>query len=202
MSDGGSPIAGVARRDAPARHMPGEEGIWLFIFGDMMVFTLFFVAFAWVRGEQVEVFRAAQAQLSQFFGALNTFYMLTSSWFVASAVRASRSGDRRMTVAGFAGGFLCAFGFGVNKWFEYGDKVRAGLTPMTNDFFMYYYVFTGIHFMHVIIGMGVLAYMAHYARTARSLDARTIRNLESGASFWHVVDLLWIVLFALLYLAP
>lgn len=202
MSDAVTTSAPVVRDEARPRRMPGEEGIWLFIFGDMMVFTLFFVVFAWTRGEQLDVFRESQHHLSQFFGALNTFFMLTSSWFVASAVRASRAGNRRLTVAGFSGGALCAIGFGVNKYFEYGDKIRAGFTPATNDFFMYYYVFTGIHFMHVIIGLGVLAYMAHYARAAGDLDGRTIRNLESGASFWHVVDLLWIVLFALLYLAP
>jgi nitric oxide reductase NorE protein len=202
MSEAVSTSAPRERGASRPRHMPGEEGIWLFIFGDMMVFTLFFIVFAWARGEQLELYREAQQHLSQFFGALNTFFMLTSSWFVATAVRAARGGDRRLTVAGFGGGVLCAIGFGANKFFEYGDKIHAGITPATNDFFMYYYVFTGIHFMHVIIGMSVLAFMANYARTAPALDARVIKNLESGASFWHVVDLLWIVLFALLYLAP
>jgi nitric oxide reductase NorE protein len=202
MNDAVTTPAHAVRGEARSRHMPGEEGIWLFIFGDMMVFTLFFIVFAWTRGQQLDVFRDSQHHLSQLFGALNTFFMLTSSWFVASAVRASRGGNRGLTVAGFSGGALCAIGFGVNKYFEYGDKIHAGYTPATNDFFMYYFVFTGIHFMHVVIGLGVLAWMAHYARTVPSFDVRTVRNLESGASFWHVVDLLWIVLFALLYLAP
>jgi len=183
-----------------ARHLPGEPGIWMFIFGDMLVFSLFFVTFAWYRNEDVELFRTAQAQLNQAFGVLNTFFMLSSSWFVATAVRMARHGRADSTAACFALAFLCGFGFAVVKLFEYGEKIGAGITPTSNDFFMYYYVFTGIHFMHVLIGMSVLAFMAVYAR--RGTCADKIRNIESGASFWHVVDLLWIVLFALLYLAP
>lgn len=181
------------------RHLPGEAGIWLFIFGDMMVFSLFFVTFMYYRGQDVELFRASQAHLSQFFGALNTFFMLTSSGFVATAVHTARRNMGKVTPLCFAMGFLCGFGFAVDKFFEYGDKIRAGITLNTNNFFMYYYMFTGIHFMHVMIGMGVLVFATRYSWSG-DLDARKVRNLESSASFWHVVDLLWIVLFALLYL--
>jgi nitric oxide reductase NorE protein len=69
----------------------------------------------------------------------------------------------------------------------------------TNDFYMYYYMFTGLHLMHVIIGMGVLVYLWRVARVG-TLAAKELNVLESGASFWHMVDILWIVLFALLYL--
>lgn len=181
--------------------MPGEPGIWMFIFGDMLVFSLFFVTFAYYRAEDIALYRASQAQLNQMFGALNTFLMLSSSWFVASAVQQGRLGRAQASSRLFGLGFLCGLSFGVVKFFEYGEKIRIGITPATNDFFMYYYMFTGIHLMHVLIGMGVLAYMAAYARAGVG-DEKRIRNLESGASFWHVVDLLWIVLFALLYLAP
>ncbi len=183
------------------RQMPGEPGIWMFIFGDMLVFSLFFVTYAFYRAQDVDLFVASQAHLNQRFGVLNTFFMLTSSWFVATAVQSARRNRRGMSAACFASGFACGLGFAVVKLFEYGEKIRAGITPATNDFYMYYYVFTGIHFMHVLIGMGVLAYLARYAWT-QDADAARIKNLESGASFWHVVDLLWIVLFALFYLAP
>lgn len=183
----------------PSRHMPGEEGIWLFILGDMLVFSLFFGTFLYYRGQNVPLFTASQAHLNQAFGALNTFFMLSSSWFVALAVRAARRGMGKVTPVCFLLALLCGCGFGVVKFFEYGEKIRAGITLNTNDFFMYYYMFTGIHFMHVLIGMGVLTFMVRHSWSGR-LDATRIRNLESGASFWHVVDLLWIVLFALLYL--
>lgn len=87
----------------------------------------------------------------------------------------------------------------VVKFFEYSPKLHAGITISTNDFFMLYFVYTGIHLIHVVIGTGVLITLAVYVRSG-GIDAIKVRNLESGASFWHLVDLLWIVLFALLYL--
>jgi nitric oxide reductase NorE protein len=181
------------------RHMPGEEGIWVFIFGDMLVFSLFFITFLYYRSHDLAVFAASQTQLNQTLGVLNTFLMLTSSWFVATAVQAARKGANKATPACFLLALLCGLGFVVVKYFEYGAKIRAGLTLNTNDFYMYYYMFTGIHLLHVLIGMGVLLYLSRISGVA-SYDDKTIRNLESGGSFWHVVDLLWIVLFALFYL--
>jgi nitric oxide reductase NorE protein len=181
------------------RHLPGEEGIWLFIFGDMMVFSLFFVTFMFYRGQDITLFRESQHQLNQTFGALNTFFMLSSSWFVAMAVQAARKNLGKVSPTLFILAFFCGVGFAIVKVFEYGEKISHGITLNTNDFFMYYYMFTGIHFMHVLIGMGVLLFAARYSWSGK-LDANKIKNLESSASFWHVVDLLWIVLFALLYL--
>jgi nitric oxide reductase NorE protein len=184
----------------PARHLPGEAGIWLFIFGDMMVFSLFFIVFIYSRGKNIELYNTSQAHLSQFMGVFNTFYMLTSSVFVVTAIRAARKNMGKVTSYCFMGAWLCGFGFVVNKYFEYGEKIRAGITlNSSGDFFMYYYMFTGIHLMHVFIGMGVLAWTARYS-WSEGFEEKKIRNLESAGSFWHVVDLLWIVLFALLYL--
>ncbi|UCV23673.1 cytochrome c oxidase subunit 3 family protein [Ferribacterium limneticum] len=181
------------------RHVPGEAGIWVFIFGDMMVFSLFFITFLFYRAQNVPLFVESQTHLSQTFGALNTFFMLSSSWFVALAVHGARKNMGKVTPIGFVLAFFCGLGFAAVKFFEYGEKIRAGITLNTNDFFMYYYMFTGIHFVHVMIGMGVLVFMARYS-WAGGYDEKKIWNLESGASFWHLVDLLWIVLFALLYL--
>jgi nitric oxide reductase NorE protein len=183
----------------PVRQLPGEVGIWLFIFGDMLVFSLFFITFMFYRGENLALFQQSQTHLNQTLGVVNTFLMLSSSWFVAMAVQSARKNMGRVTPLLFLCGFGCGLGFVIAKFFEYREKIRAGLTLTSNDFFMYYYMFTGIHLMHVLIGMGVLAFMARYAWSG-GFDAKKIGHLESGASFWHVVDLLWIVLFALLYL--
>jgi nitric oxide reductase NorE protein len=184
-----------------ARRMPGEEGIWLFVFGDMMMFSLFFIIFLYYRGPNVELFATSQAQLSQTLGVLNTFLMLSSSWFVAMAVHAARKGNGlgRATPVLLLMAFGCGIGFAIVKVIEYSEKIRAGITLTSNDFFMYYFMFTGIHLVHVLLGMGVLAYLAR-STWAGDRSANTVRNLENGASFWHLVDLLWIVLFALLYL--
>lgn len=189
----------MSQNSKSAVHMPGEVGVWMFIVGDVIVFSLFFVTFLHYRGLEVELFTSSQHHLNQTFGALNTFFMLTSSWFVATAVHAARHNMGKVTPWFFLLGIACGLCFAVVKVLEYSEKIRAGITLTTNNFFMYYYMFTGIHFVHVIIGMAVLAFLARMSWSGQ-FDATRIRNLESGASFWHLVDLLWIVLFALIYL--
>jgi nitric oxide reductase NorE protein len=181
------------------RRLPGEEGVWVIIFGDMMLFSLFFAVFMYYRAQSVAMFIASQAQLNQLFGLLNTCLMLSSSWFVALAVHAARRRLQRVTPICFALGVACGAAFVTVKVLEYRAKILSGITLNTNDFFMFYYMLTGIHALHVLIGMGVLAFLASYSRRGEITDIK-VRHIESGASFWHVVDLLWIVLFALLYL--
>jgi nitric oxide reductase NorE protein len=180
-------------------HMPGEEGVWILILGDVVVFSLFFLTFLYYRGQQIPLFNASQLQLNRGCGALNTIFMLSSSWLVATGVEAARKGRPRAPSIFFLLASGCGIGFGVVKCIEYGEKIRAGITLNTNDFYMFYYMLTGIHFIHVLIGMVVLLLMTRLT-WAEKHDDKAIRNLESGASFWHLVDLLWIVIFPLLYL--
>lgn len=185
----------------PARrtHLPGEEGVWLFIGGDLVLFTLLFCVFLSLRAEQLAVFTEGRAQLNQVWGLVNTLLMLSSSWCVATAIQAARRQRANAAAGCLAVALACGAAFWIVKIFEYGEKISAGTTLTTNDFFMLYFIYTGIHLIHVTIGMGVLGWMIAYTRGG-TLDAPRLRNLESGASFWHLVDLLWIVLFALLYL--
>jgi nitric oxide reductase NorE protein len=179
-------------------HLPGEPGVWLFVTGDMVMFGLFFAAFVHGYVHSPDLYRSSQAHLDQSLGVLNTALLLTSSWFVASAVASARS--RRSTTSSglFLLAFACGLGFLVVKFLEWRDKLRAGLTLTTNDFFMYYFVFCGIHLVHVLVGLGVLLFMIRHARGP--MDARRIHVIESGATYWHMVDTLWIGLFGLLYL--
>jgi nitric oxide reductase NorE protein len=190
--------AGQPAPKLPER-MPGEGGIWLFVAGETLAFTLFFCVFLYSRGGAVDVYAQSRAHMNQVFGAINTAFMLTSSWLVAQAVHAARRNLAKLTSRLLQGATLCGAGFGVVKFFEYSQKIHSGITLSTNDFYMYYYMFTGIHFMHVLLGMGVLTMLARYT-AGGMVDAIKIRNLESGATFWHFVDLLWIILFALFYL--
>lgn len=101
----------------------------------------------------------------------------------------------------FISAAACGVAFAVVKLFEYREKILAGIVPNTSEFFNYYYFMSGIHFLHVLIGVPALIAMSQYGRSSASLRMK-ISWLECGASFWHLVDLLWIVLFALLYLLP
>ncbi len=180
-------------------HLPGEAGIWVFILGDMLIFASLFIVFVYYRGQDVALYADAQRTLNQHYGALNTFLMLTSSWCVALALNAARAQRNYSSRRFFMLGMLCGVGFVGVKFFEYREKIRAGFTLTTNDFYMYYYMLTGLHLMHVLLGLGVLAYLRQVAHAA-PLSVQNFTALESGASFWHMVDMLWIVLFALLYL--
>lgn len=180
------------------RHTPGEVGIWVFILGDMLVFALFFCVFTFYRAQNLELYLQSQATLNQAYGAINTLLLLTSSLFVALAVHAMRRNFRHVAPKLFALAFVCGLGFATLKFVEYGEKIRAGITLTTNDFYMYFYIFTGIHFLHLVIGMGVLIFLWH--RSRQEAADKDLMLIESGASYWHMVDLLWIVLFPLLYL--
>jgi nitric oxide reductase NorE protein len=182
-----------------ARHLPGEEGVWIFIFGDMMVFSLFFGVFMYYRSLDIAAFTLSQATLNQNYGAINTVLLLTSSWFVVLGLHAVKKNMGQLASRLFTAALLCGLGFAAIKFVEYGEKISAGYTLTSSDFFMYYYILTGIHFLHLIIGMGVLLFLRSKAKNPQ-LSAADIRNFESGTAYWHMVDLLWIVLFPLLYL--
>jgi nitric oxide reductase NorE protein len=193
----------VGEQDADMRlspRVPGEAGLWLFILGDMLVFGLFFAAFLVQRAQTPQLFAASRATMTVAFGAVNTIVLLTSSLLVATASRAHRAGHRSharrlVTLAG-----ACAVTFATIKLTEWGIKLDAGYTPGRNLFYTYYYVLTGVHFLHLSIGTGVLAY---WRRLMRSHERRPgeRRIVECCASYWHMVDLLWVVLFPVLYLS-
>ena len=185
------------KRDEP--HLPGELGIWFFVTGDLLVFTLFFILIAIGNKEQSAIFAQSRATLDMWVGVTNTALLLTGSWFVETGVEKSRIHHDTGTNRHFSLAILCGLLFVANKSFEWGSTIHAGITPATNDFYMYFFVFTGIHLLHVLIGIGVLLYLRSTSRRP-VLEPSHIRTLESGATFWHLVDLLWVFLFALLYL--
>lgn len=199
------PFARKARSTSPdypsaeRGRIPGEAGIWIFIFGDLLIFGLFFVVFIVERSQDLALFEAAHAQMSLTFGTVNTLILLSGSMFVVLGVHALKLGKpataSRMILAALATGAA----FTVSKVLEYADKLEHGHTPATNAFYMYYFVFTGIHLVHLLIGMLGLWIMHRITRLPRP-SARDFNVLEAAGCFWHLVDLLWIVLFALLYL--
>jgi len=181
--------------------VPGEEGLWVFILGDMCVFGLFFGTILVTRAQQPAMFADAQAHLHPVLGILNTVLLLTASLFVVLGTRDVRAtGLVRRTPLVLA--LLCAAGFAVVKVTEYSLLVGDGYTAGTNDFFMYYFVFTGIHLAHLTIGLAVLTFLVRTAGTAArsGLSERRVMAVECGAVYWHMVDMLWLVLFPLLYL--
>lgn len=191
----------VPKSDNPktTQHLSGETGVWVFILGDMVVFALFFAVFAYYRSLDIQLYTQSQSTLNQNYGAINTLLLLTSSWFVVLALQGVRKNKNTMARLFFGLGFLCGTGFALVKILEYREKIQHGITMMTNDFYMYYYIFTGIHFLHIIIGLSVLMFLLLKTKQ-HFFTIKDIQTFESGAAYWHMVDVLWIVLFSLLYL--
>ena len=177
---------------------PGDLAIWFFIMAELLVFGVFFMAYAFARVGNVELFNASQSTLVREFGAINTVVLITSSYFVVRAVAAIRSDDAR-TCARWLGGALGLGGlFLVIKVVEFHDKLSIGISLSTNTFYMFYLSLTFFHFMHVILGMVILAAILFKAR-AGGYNAAEHTGVETGASYWHMVDLVWIILFPLIY---
>jgi nitric oxide reductase NorE protein len=179
--------------------LPGEAGIWVFVLGDVIVFSLLFGCYIFYRAADVEGFRKSQDGLDVTIGAVNTLLLLTSSLFVALGVQAARENAARNAALLLAGGLTCGCGFALLKLIEYGHKIAAGISLVTSDFYSYYFILTGIHFLHVLAGLCVLVFLIGKVRSGRTRD-KDIVTIESGATYWHMVDLLWLVLFPLLYL--
>ena len=188
-----------ARRSRFSGHIPGEIGIWLFVAGDLLVFALFFVVFVHERGQDAAGFDDARQSLSLTIGTINTLVLLTGSILVVFGVRAARLGAGRLASRLFALTLLCGAGFVVGKVADYIHQADLGHSPATNDFFMYFFVLTAIHLLHLVVGMIEVGLMWRFARRP-VIGPTEIRNIEACAVFWHLVDLLWLVLFALLYL--
>jgi nitric oxide reductase NorE protein len=181
-------------------HVPGEPGVWILLFGDLCVFAVLFAIFLEHRGTQPELFAASQDHLNRAFGATNTLILLTSSLLIVYATRALRSKTLRPLAPSLTlGAMALGVCFVVSKGFEYSKMLDAGLTPSTNEFFTYYFVLTGLHLGHLVVGLGVLTILCTLARKAEP-SATHLKFFEGGACFWHMVDLLWIVIFPLVFL--
>ena len=178
-------------------HVPGELSMWFFVIGDLLIFGVYFIGYIYYRGQNADLFLESQARLNLDIGAINTVILLTSSLFVALGTSAARNGKRPEAIRLFGIAFAFGVAFPVMKAFEYIPEITAGLTPGTNLFFMYYYVMTGLHLCHVMLGLVILGFVI---RSLRISARPRMPFVETAATYWHMVDLLWILLFALLYL--
>ena len=189
----------ATRGNAPARSAPpGDLAVWFFILAELMVFGVFFLAYAFARLHELELFAAMQQTLDRDAGALNTVLLVTSSWCVARALAAAGADRHRSGARWLLAALACGAGFLLVKGFEYADKFAAGVNLSSNTFYMFYLSLTFFHFMHVVLGMVVLAVLWHGVHTRR-YGRHNLSGLESGAAYWHMVDLVWLVLFPLIY---
>ena len=190
----------------PATHDAGKAAgfpsIWAFILADCISFAILFTIVMTERIGQEDLFDFSARKLDAYLGLTNTLILITGSWLVAVAVTAARTGQGATARKWLVSAIAVSSAFGIIKIYEYVSKVEAGITPITNDFFTYYFMLTGLHFLHYIGGMGALVAMLFTVNFDDVAAPRTMGWIQSAGIFWHMVDLLWIFIFPMLYLMP
>ena len=190
----------------------GKLGMWLFLVTEIMLFGGLFVAFGIYHYMYPEMFREAHHHLNKVMGSINTVVLLASSLTMALAIGYIQRNDQKKSRLMLILTFLCACMFLVIKYFEYSHKIHLGIlpgkffnptepftAPNAAMFFSLYFVMTGLHGLHVLIGMACIGWI--YFRMGRGdFNSRKYGAVEFVGLYWHIVDLIWIYLFPLLYL--
>lgn len=201
----------IHHMDTPTAYQAAKLGMWLFLATEILLFGGLFTAFALYHWAYFEEFHHASKELNWRYGAINTAVLLFSSFTAALAVDAAQRGDNKRCARNLIITILCGAVFMVIKGIEYSGKYSHGLFPgtdywnspeFTQHYKMYfglYYCMTGLHALHVIIGMSLLFWVYRHAAKNR-FSERYYVPVEIGALYWHLVDLIWIYLFPLLYL--
>lgn len=178
--------------------IPGNIAVWILIYAELTEFALFFIIFLFARAANLELFSEGPAQLHTSSGAINTLILLTSSFFVARAVQAIKVDNLKLCQRWLWLTLAAGATYVLVKLFEYDINAENGIDSTTNLFFTIYYYLTFNHLLHVLMGMCTIgwvlgrSYVIPYSKDDHE-------GLESAACYWHMVDIVWIVIFPLLY---
>lgn len=195
--------------DLEQQAVAARLGLWIFLGSEALLFAGLFMLYAALRLEHPRAFHEGVTHAAKTLGSINTGILLVSSGFVAYAVHAVREGRTMRARLCTAGTIVLGLAFLTIKIVEYAGHVREGIEPGGHGaffvehadrglvpFFTLYYTTTGLHALHVLVGVTVLSFLC-----VGKLDVRSAHRLECGAAYWHLVDLFWIFLWPLFYLA-
>lgn len=185
-------------------------GMWLFLFTEFLLFGGLFILYSAYRAGYPQEFHEQGQHLNAFIGVLNTLILLTSSLTVAISVTAIQKGDRRITIFGLAATIILGAVFLMNKYIEWSGEIRHGLYPNSpwmiqrpkgdQIFIGLYYSMTGLHGLHVLAGITLLSIMLILV-LRNKITGSDFNKLENAGLYWHLVDVIWIFLLPLFYLA-
>lgn len=186
-----------------------KMGMWLFLFTEVLLFGGLFILYMAYRHQYLGDFVIAAKELKVTLGSINTMVLLTSSLTMVLSIVAIQKGKKWLSAGFLIFTILCAFGFMVIKYFEWSAKYHHGIFPMQDElknlpngevvFYGLYYAMTGLHAVHIIVGVIILSFMLKYVLNGK-INKDKFVLLENGGLYWHLVDLIWIFLFPLLYL--
>lgn len=201
---------GMAHAHEEHRDYEGAKlGMWLFLLTECMLFGGLFVLYAMYRADYVDAFSLGGKEMDAFLGVANTLVLLTGSLTAAMSLTALQRGNRRLSVGLLSGTVVSGVVFMCIKAMEWTDHIHKGFYPSSGlmkgklgeqVFFSLYYVMTGLHGVHVIVGVLVLAWIAAMVARGKVTQDHFVA-LENGALYWHLVDIIWIFLLPLFYLA-
>lgn len=194
----------IHRDDVGAR-----MGMWLFLFTELLLFGGMFFLYSVYRYMNQEQFHIAAKELNTLIGTFNTIILLTSSLTIALSIAAIQRNNKGLSIYFQVITILLALGFLINKYFEWSVKFHHGLFPGSDVllskprgeilFFGLYYVMTGLHGLHVVIGMFLIGFMTRLTMKG-VITQNSYVKLEAAGLYWHLVDIIWIFLFPLFYL--
>ena len=179
-----------------AKFVPGQPDMWMFVLFETLLFTGYFSVYLVSRTQNRELYLQSQADLDLHIGVFNTIALLLSSWAIARCVQAARAGAYRSAMRNAY--LTLSFGlvFLGSKILEWIKEIRMGNTFTSNEFFQHWFFLTSIHCIHVLIGFIVLGVLVYQLSSPRR---RSQQLVETCATYWHTVDFLWVLIFALIY---
>ncbi len=177
---------------------PGGILIWALVVLELITFGAGLLALAVYGRQDPEGYHEASGLLNSNYGVLNTLFLLTSGYFMAASLQQFKLGNRKGASRWLSFAFLGGLLFLLLKGIEYSEKLSHGLTLGYNTFFNFYWLLTGFHLMHVLVGMVIIVFM--YFRIRPQGKPLSVEDAEAGAVFWHMCDLIWLILFPALYL--
>jgi nitric oxide reductase NorE protein len=193
-ADGPNECAG--ERTGGVRFVPGQPDMWAFVLFEALVFTSYFTVYVIRRTQSPDLFLQSQAHLDLRVGVFNTLVLLMSSWSAARCVQTAREGSFRTALNNAYLTMLFGFVFLVSKVLEWATEIEQGFSFTTDEFFSFYFFLTAIHFLHLLIGFIVLGVAVYQIK---SPARRSQELVETCATYWHTIDFLWVLIFALLY---
>ena len=188
----------VEPSDVAPRHLPGDLAMWFFILAELSVFAILILAFAVTQTLKPQLFSESRLLLNTSTGLAMTLSLLTAGLFAALAQEHVRRSRPRPGAVWLLAALLAASVYVVLKVSEYRHLLASGLDMEHNTFFTLYWILTGFHFLHVVLGMFILGWLAERCRRGLH-DAHNRSGFESGVLYWHMVDLIWVMLFPLVY---
>lgn len=189
--------------------LASKTGMWLFLFTEMLLFGGLFVVYSVYRYINAEAFHLAAHELSVVVGTINTIILLVSSATIAMSITALQKKNRKLALMLLCATILLGLIFLVNKYFEWGHHIKEEIYPGSSVlalrgqgdvlFYGLYYFMTGLHALHIIIGLGFIGFIAVFILKEKVTFDNFVL-LENCGLYWHLVDLIWIFLFPLFYL--